>query len=85
MKPEAIAIHSSHEVDPTTKAVAVPIYQTVAYAFDSADHAAALFNFGLKASATPASRTRLPLCLSASWPHSKAGWKRCASPAARPR
>ncbi len=28
----------------TTKAVAVPIYQTVAYAFDSAEHAAALFN-----------------------------------------
>jgi O-acetylhomoserine (thiol)-lyase len=44
MKPETIAIHSGYEVDPTTKAVAVPIYQTVAYAFDSADHAAALFN-----------------------------------------
>ncbi len=28
----------------TTKSVAVPIYQTVAYAFDSADHGAALFN-----------------------------------------
>jgi len=44
MKPETIAIHYGYEVDPTTKAVAVPIYQTVAYAFDSADHAAALFN-----------------------------------------
>ncbi len=44
MRPETIAIHSGYEVDPTTKAVAVPIYQTVAYAFDSADHAAALFN-----------------------------------------
>src|SRR5271155_1527025 len=44
MKLETIAIHSGYEVDPTTKAVAVPIYQTVAYAFDSADHAAALFN-----------------------------------------
>jgi O-acetylhomoserine (thiol)-lyase len=44
MKPETIAIHSGYEVDPTTRAVAVPIYQTVAYAFDSADHAAALFN-----------------------------------------
>jgi O-acetylhomoserine (thiol)-lyase len=44
MKPETIAIHSGYEIDPTTKAVAVPIYQTVAYAFDSADHAAALFN-----------------------------------------
>src|SRR6202789_428934 len=44
MKRETIAIHSGYETDPTTKAVAVPIYQTVAYAFDSADHAAALFN-----------------------------------------
>ena len=44
MRRETIAIHSGYEVDPTTKAVAVPIYQTVAYAFDSADHAAALFN-----------------------------------------
>ena len=44
MKRETIAIHGGYEVDPTTKAVAVPIYQTVAYAFDSADHGAALFN-----------------------------------------
>jgi O-acetylhomoserine (thiol)-lyase len=44
VKPETIAIHSGYEDDPTTKAVAVPIYQTVAYAFDSADHGAALFN-----------------------------------------
>src|SRR6202165_3779928 len=44
MRSETIAIHSGYEDDPTTKAVAVPIYQTVAYAFDSADHGAALFN-----------------------------------------
>ena len=44
MKSETVAIHGGYEVDPTTKAVAVPIYQTVAYAFDSADHGAALFN-----------------------------------------
>jgi O-acetylhomoserine (thiol)-lyase len=44
MKRETIAVHGGYEVDPTTKAVAVPIYQTVSYAFDSADHAAALFN-----------------------------------------
>jgi len=44
MKPETIAIHGGYEDDPTTKAVAVPIYQTVAYSFDSADHGAALFN-----------------------------------------
>ena len=41
---ETIAIHGGYEVEPTTKAVAVPIYQTVAYAFDSAEHGAALFN-----------------------------------------
>lgn len=44
MRRETIAIHGGYDVDPTTKAVAVPIYQTVAYEFDSADHAAALFN-----------------------------------------
>lgn len=44
MRNETIAVHGGYEVDATTKAVAVPIYQTVAYAFDSAAHGAALFN-----------------------------------------
>ncbi|MGH6679747.1 MAG: O-acetylhomoserine aminocarboxypropyltransferase/cysteine synthase family protein [Bradyrhizobium sp.] len=44
MRDETIAIHGGYDSDPTTHAVAVPIYQTVAYAFDSADHGAALFN-----------------------------------------
>ena len=44
MKNETVAVHGGYETDPTTKAVAVPIYQTVAYDFDSADHGAALFN-----------------------------------------
>jgi O-acetylhomoserine (thiol)-lyase len=44
MRNETIAVHAGYEIDPTTKAVAVPIYQTVAYAFDSAEHGAALFN-----------------------------------------
>ena len=44
MRRETIAIHGGYETDPTTKSVAVPIYQTVAYEFDSADHGAALFN-----------------------------------------
>ncbi len=44
MKRETIAIHGGFDSDPATKAVAVPIYQTAAYAFDSAEHAAALFN-----------------------------------------
>jgi O-acetylhomoserine (thiol)-lyase len=41
---ETIAVHGGYDADPTTRAVAVPIYQTAAYAFDSAEHGAALFN-----------------------------------------
>ncbi len=44
MKPATIGIHGGYQTDPTTKAVAVPIYQTVAYEFDSAQHGADLFN-----------------------------------------
>ena len=44
MKNETLAIHGGYQSEPTTKAVAVPIYQTVAYEFNGADHAAALFN-----------------------------------------
>lgn len=44
MRNETIAIHGGYVTEPTTKAVAVPIYQTVAYEFDSAEHGAALFN-----------------------------------------
>jgi O-acetylhomoserine (thiol)-lyase len=44
MKLETAAIHAGYEGDPTTKAVAVPIYQTIAFEFDSAEHGAALFN-----------------------------------------
>jgi len=43
-KPETIAVHGGYSPDPTTRAVAVPIYQTVAYAFDSTQHAADLFD-----------------------------------------
>jgi len=44
MKPETIAVHGGYSSDPATKAAAVPIYQTAAYTFDSAEHGAALFN-----------------------------------------
>ena len=44
MRDETLALHSGFAADPGTKAVAVPIYQTAAYQFDSADHGAALFN-----------------------------------------
>ena len=44
MRSETISIHGGFDHDPATKAVAPPIYQNVAYEFDSADHGAALFN-----------------------------------------
>jgi O-acetylhomoserine (thiol)-lyase len=44
VRAETIAVHGGYDADPTTRAVAVPIYQTVSYAFDSAEHGAALFN-----------------------------------------
>ena len=43
-KPETIAVHGGYRPDPTTRAVAVPIYQTVAYAFDDTQHGADLFD-----------------------------------------
>lgn len=44
MKPETIAIHTGYSPEPTTKAVAVPIYQTTSYAFDNTQHGADLFD-----------------------------------------
>jgi len=44
MRPETIAVHGGYTPDPTTKSVAVPIYQTTSYAFDSAQHGADLFD-----------------------------------------
>ena len=42
-KPETLALHAGQSPDPTTKAVAVPIYQTTSYEFNDAQHAADLF------------------------------------------
>jgi len=44
MRLETLAVHAGYTPEPTTKSVAVPIYQTVAYAFDSAQHGADLFD-----------------------------------------
>ncbi|SPA55566.1 O-acetylhomoserine aminocarboxypropyltransferase/cysteine synthase family protein [Cupriavidus taiwanensis] len=44
MRLETLAVHGGYSPDPTTRAVAVPIYQTVAYAFDNAQHGADLFD-----------------------------------------
>ncbi len=47
MKKETLAIHAGYQTDPTTKSVAVPIYQTVAYEFDNAQHGADLFDLAV--------------------------------------
>ncbi|MBD2798387.1 bifunctional O-acetylhomoserine aminocarboxypropyltransferase/cysteine synthase [Xenorhabdus sp. 18] len=44
MKLETLSIHAGYSPDPTTKAVAVPIYQTTSYAFDDSQHGADLFD-----------------------------------------
>ncbi|WP_028601344.1 O-acetylhomoserine aminocarboxypropyltransferase/cysteine synthase family protein [Ottowia thiooxydans] len=57
---ETQLVHAGYQPDPTTKAVAVPIYQTVAYAFDSAQHGADLFD--LKVPGNIYSRIMNPTC-----------------------
>jgi O-acetylhomoserine (thiol)-lyase len=47
MKDETLAIHAGYKSEATTKAVAVPIYQTVAFEFDNAQHGADLFNLAV--------------------------------------
>ena len=44
MKDETLAIHAGYTTDPTSHAVTTPIYQTVAYEFDDAQHGADLFS-----------------------------------------
>ncbi len=60
MKIETLAVHAGYTPDPTTKAVAVPIYQTVAYAFDDTQHGADLFD--LKVAGNIYSRIMNPTC-----------------------
>ena len=60
MHRDTAAIHGGYDTDATTHALAVPIYQTAAYAFDSAEHAAALFD--LEAEGYRYSRISNPTC-----------------------
>jgi O-acetylhomoserine (thiol)-lyase len=47
MKDQTLAIHAGFKSDSATKSVAVPVYQTVAYEFDNAQHGADLFNLAV--------------------------------------
>ena len=43
-RPETIAVHGGYSSEPTTRAAAVPIYQTTSYTFDNTQHGADLFD-----------------------------------------
>ena len=57
---ETIVLHAGYRADPTTHSVAVPIYQTTSYQFDSTEHAANLF--ALKEFGNIYSRIMNPTC-----------------------
>ena len=44
LQPETLALHAGYSSDPTTRAAAVPIYQTTSYTFDDTQHGADLFD-----------------------------------------
>src|SRR3978361_504179 len=48
MRNETLALHAGFDMDPATRSVAVPIYQTVSFGFENAEHAAALFNLEIE-------------------------------------
>ncbi|MDD5241406.1 MAG: PLP-dependent transferase, partial [Sulfuricella sp.] len=60
MRIETIAVHGGYSPEPTTKAVATPIYQTTSFAFDSTQHGADLFD--LKVPGNIYSRMMNPTC-----------------------
>ncbi|MDD3433751.1 MAG: bifunctional O-acetylhomoserine aminocarboxypropyltransferase/cysteine synthase [Tepidiphilus sp.] len=60
MRIETLAVHGGYTPDPTTKAVAVPIYQTTSYAFDDTQHGADLFD--LKVPGNIYTRMMNPTC-----------------------
>lgn len=47
MKQDTLAVHFGYDIDPTTKSITPPLYQTVAYEFDNAQHGADLFNLSV--------------------------------------
>lgn len=62
MKIETIAVHGGYTPDPTTKAVAVPIYQTVAFAFDNTQYVADLFDLKVAGNILRKCQPALSIC-----------------------
>ena len=81
---ETLALHAGQIPDPATGARAAPIYQTTSFVFDSADHAASLFN--LQTFGNVYSRISNPTVavFGSAWPRSKPGVPRSPAPPARP-
>ncbi len=72
MRTKPLRFTAGYDPDPTTKSVAVPIYQTVAYAFDSADHGRGVCSTSKpKAIATAGSPIRPPRCSRSASPNSR--------------
>ena len=84
-KPETLVLHAGWRADPATGAVAVPIYQTTSYQFQSAEHASNLF--ALKELGNIYTRIMNPTTdvLESASPRSKGASRRSRSPAARRR
>ncbi len=81
-----LSVHGGYTPDPTTKAVAVPIYQTVAYAFDSAQHGADLFDLKVPGNIyTPHHESDAATCSRSASPRSRAASPRWRWPPARRR
>ncbi len=78
---DTLAIHAGATPDPATGARQVPIYQTTAYVFKDADHAARLFN--LQEVGWIYSRLTNPTV--AAWPTASVRWKAAPAPSPVPR
>ena len=69
MRDETLAIHAGYQTEPATKSVAVPIYQTVAYEFDNAQHGADLFNLAVPGNIYSRIMNPTTTCWSGGSPH----------------
>ena len=78
MKLESLALHCGYESEATTKAAAVPVYQTTSYTFDDTQHGADLFDLKVQGNIYTRIMNPTTAVLSNAWPQWKAvlpGWR----------
>jgi len=68
MKLESLALHHGYQSEPTTKAAAVPIYQTTSYTFDNTQHGADLFDLKVEGASKTAAEPHLLLAVATDVP-----------------